>query len=293
MNNQEVIMEFLESIIQSDYLVLVPIIIGLAGITYAYRNQKRITKKEKTRKIRCSGVSYNVISKDHNSFPKLKVHYDNSELSSFSSTRITIKNIGTEILRINDIATKSPLTIKTKSGENELLSYKIVEPTKEINNVVIKKQSETEMRIEFEYIEPNDEIHIEILHTGEKTTDLIGTGKIIGIDKEFSVDAFEQRIDKFLNGGGPQSLINKIIMIPLIISLLIILILTFLVFYFISNIWIRITLTIIVSIFIFRMIRKTNSSMKKLKDVEIEKIFNSMATDKSTVEFVKKLTDAK
>jgi len=118
--------------------------------------------------------------------PNLKITYNDSPVTTLSSTYISFWNAGN--LRINkeDIPEATPLTIKPKEGIN---IYRISELIKEEENsfhlmLDSTHREDLQKRIfhySFEYFAKNEGVKLQIIHSGSSNEDI----EFIGKTKEF------------------------------------------------------------------------------------------------------------
>lgn len=270
-------MELLENIVNSNYLVFIPIVIGLVALLYSIKNQRRNNRLQKFKRLECKGRSYTVVNDESNVFSKLSVMYDGETLNNFTSTRLTITNTGNDVIRNNDISSKSPIQISSVNNKVNILAFEIIPPTKEINNVIIRQEKDT-LNLEFEFLEPKDQIQIEILHTGKSTADLIGSGKIIGIKQEFNIYSLEDHIKKAFN-NNPEAVIKGIFIIIYIFPVLILVIITLIIFLITESINFRV-IAVIISSFLFLFIfRKTSKLSREIDQVDWFKLIEKVSSD--------------
>jgi hypothetical protein len=142
---------------------VIGIILGIIGI-FSYRVSKSIAKPSYQKS------SLRLIGRDEDNLPQdVKVTYKGNEVDRLTKTTLTIWNNGTETLDGSDVVESDPLYISFEAND-KILSYKILKKTKDANSFVLKNcdNGPNKLRFEFEYLDPNDGVVIELLHDSEK-----------------------------------------------------------------------------------------------------------------------------
>lgn len=140
-------------------------IFGLFGIIISIYS---IVKSKKTKKLAANTESTVLISETLNKYENLKISYNNENIESLISSIVRIKNIGSDIVEPTDVAPSSPIIIKTtqKFLFKDASKYEInVSNSK--NTAKLSHISETELILNFDFLNPKDEILITLLHTGD------------------------------------------------------------------------------------------------------------------------------
>lgn len=175
--------KLIKGVVENPYFGLVGFLIGIAGLIFSYYIAKR---DKRSRELKCMIVSTNLIAKSESLFPKLSIKYDNQDLVSFTSTKIRIKNAGTEVLKMSDIAKSDPITFITKTSNNAfLLDFGIIYTSDALNNFSIEKITANSIKLSFDYIEPKDTVVVQLLHTGKENADIEIKGAVIGAKEPF------------------------------------------------------------------------------------------------------------
>lgn len=113
--------------------------------------------------------------------PEVCVTYKGREVERLTKISIVIWNKGTEVLDGDCIVEADPITLKFPNG-SQVLSYKLLKVSKETNGFSVEQVSDSCLRINFKYLDPNDGATIELLHDSEQIyPDFQGTMK--GIPK--------------------------------------------------------------------------------------------------------------
>lgn len=171
--------KLVRDIVANPYFGLIGFIIGLAGLIFSYYVAKR---DRRSKELHCALVSTNIVSKSETLFPKLSITYDDKNLESLTVTKIRIKNTGSEVVKINDIAQADPITFSArKNSDVLLLDFGISYVSDKLNNFELNKSDDNnKVSVKFDYIEPKDFIIVQILHTGKQNNDIEVTGTVIG-----------------------------------------------------------------------------------------------------------------
>lgn len=118
----------------------------------------------------------------------LRILYNNNEVSDLSSTKFVFWNKGKDAIKQTDIASKNPIRI-TIDSEYEILDVFIDKFTNEDNNFTIKKQADGKsVLIVFEFMEQNDGVALQIIHTAPDGNHFTVSGKVISGSKIVFVD---------------------------------------------------------------------------------------------------------
>lgn len=175
--------EFIKSAVANPYFGLIGFLVGLAGLLFSFYIAKR---DRRIKELKCGLVSTNIISKSETLFPKLLIKYDNQELENLTITKISIKNTGTDVLKLDDVAEADPITFSTELAKGvRLLDFGITYVDDELNKFKVERTGENTIRVGFDYIEPKDFVIIQVLHTGKDSNDIKVTGTVIGAKKPF------------------------------------------------------------------------------------------------------------
>jgi hypothetical protein len=151
------------------------IVIGILGI-YSYKISKshglptvqkhslRIIEKEKT-----------AVSDD------LEILFKGKKVERLTKTIIVFWNDGTETINGSDVVASDKISFSFSHGER-ILSSKIICVTRAVNHtsLVNSKDQNNKVNLIFDFLDPNDGVTIELLHTDKKRYPSI-TGTIKGV----------------------------------------------------------------------------------------------------------------
>lgn len=176
--------ELIKSFASNPYVTIIGFGVGLLSFVYAVYVARRDRKhKELSYRV----VNLNVIRDSKSLFPKLDVSYEGKILENFTITKISITNLGSEVIRPEDIAKNEPLTISVDSSEGaELLEYEVLYTSDKNNQFSLQKLESNKVSIGFDFIEENDTVVFQILHTGKNAGEIKVNGAVIGTKKPFS-----------------------------------------------------------------------------------------------------------
>lgn len=176
--------KLIQTITANPYFGLIGFIIGLAGLMYSYYVAKRDHRYKILSRFL---VSTNIISKSETLFPKLLIKYDNLDLENLTVIKISIKNIGTDVIKIDDIAQTDPISFSARpESAVRLLDFGITYESDKLNNFKLQKMDNDKVLVTFDYIEPKDVAIIQVLHTGKENKDIVVNGTVIGAKKPFT-----------------------------------------------------------------------------------------------------------
>lgn len=158
-------------------LGFVGIIVGALGI-FSYKISKSIAKP-------CFQIlSLRLLGRNEDNLPKeVTVLFKGKEVDRLTKTTLILWNNGTEVLDGKDVIPSDPIQIAFDTDDN-ILSYKILKRTKEVNNFRLIKSEEHphQIMVNFDYLDPNDGVVLEMLHNSKKRYPKI-TGTIKGLPK--------------------------------------------------------------------------------------------------------------
>lgn len=122
----------------------------------------------KKKKLLITSNSTILISEDLSNYNGLQISYNNEDVKTLTSTTITIRNIGNDVIEKNDIIPSDPITFTTTnkflSTNNE--EYKVVSSNKKISASLLKND-ESKLQLDFDFINPKNELSVTLLHNGD------------------------------------------------------------------------------------------------------------------------------
>lgn len=156
------------------------LLIGILGIILSFYLYK---KGQETKSPRCFYKTYKNISKlaDEND-SKIKIFYDQKEVTRVFTTYVWIWNNGKKPINKSDIPSQSNITITLSDDEfsPEILDYQIIKTSRDAINFSVSRNSETSLKIAFDFLDQDDGAILEIQHKGSGETELVIDGIILG-----------------------------------------------------------------------------------------------------------------
>lgn len=129
----------------------------------------------KKRQKPCFAMRSNNIVSDYKSlFSPIKITHNGSEIDSLTVTRVAFWNGGRKAFGKKDIAEEDPYTFSMREGNEILDKPEIINMTGKRN---VKIKGDQKIRIDFDFLEKNEYVVIQVLHTGKTSDDLIFEGK--------------------------------------------------------------------------------------------------------------------
>lgn len=117
--------------------------------------------------------------------PRITLFYDNIQQEKIILSKIAIWNKGNKTLNKDDISKRTGLSIKKSNEEGKILDSFITYQTKTANAAHLINLDENTIGLGFEYLDQNDGIVIEVLHTGEEGDYLELVGDIKGCKSKY------------------------------------------------------------------------------------------------------------
>lgn len=157
--------------IQSNWMTIIFGIISIISLIYAFFSY-RVKKPYWDRK------SVTIIKEEtFNKYKRLELLYDKQPIKNFTVSNVVFYNRGREPIRENDVST--PFSICIDDGYL-ILDYKVIYPKEYDQYNVGRNDTGNCICINFKYMEQNDGIVLQILHSGKSGRNINVKGKIIG-----------------------------------------------------------------------------------------------------------------
>lgn len=171
------ILEFFQN---NPWLNAISILLALVGLVltvyYALKG-----KKEKV--PRYSSSTYNLFSETHSTINDLDIKYKGQTLNELNITKFGFWNAGKETIDGSDIAPSSPLFIVPNDGQ--ILKVDLIHQLNSSNNFKVSL-NENLIQINFDYIDQNEGVVIQIFHEQECKFSL--TGDLKGVKEIKSIN---------------------------------------------------------------------------------------------------------
>lgn len=153
-------------------------LIGIPSFVFTiYTWYKGNRKKE----FSFSQDSYWIVKKGKKKIEKLNLLFDGKEIDDLTITKFVIWNSGNEEIRRDDLVSEKPLAIKS-IGKAQILDAQIIVYTESTNKFSITKVESKKATLDFEYVNKNDGVVVQIIHSGSQD-DLLLDCKLKGGEK--------------------------------------------------------------------------------------------------------------
>ena len=136
--------------------------LGIPAFIFAIITRK---KDNKALEFACFTKSNTIVSRGQKRIKKLDVFFDNKSVDNVVVSQIVIWNNGNKTIKREDIASLGPFTIKATNG-TEILNADIVYESDSLYCFKIDKANQNVITLDFEYIDSNRGIVIQLIHTG-------------------------------------------------------------------------------------------------------------------------------
>lgn len=166
-------------------------LIGIIGILIAivtYRKSKigqRLVYQSSATKI---------IGKNQNTPEEIQIYFRGSEVPRVIKTNLVIWNSGNETIKSSHVTKEDPLRIQIEESES-IISYRILKETRHTNKVNLVPDKENVLLFNFDYLDPNDGVRVEILHTDDKNP-VVFKGTVIGMKQDIKSWNTERGVKK-------------------------------------------------------------------------------------------------
>lgn len=227
---------FIETLADNPWLVIVSFIITVLAFIFGFISY---FKSKKVKKPRLESRSLNLLEESAEKIEGLKITYLNENIPNLTITKLAIWNDGNDTIDKNDIASADPLLITAKDTVH-ILEYKIIYQKNECSLFDIEEiESGKQLKVTFDFLDFHDGAVIQLLHTGNSSSDIEFKGTIKGVGKistNHSKNKVNSRIKKIILKLGEKTFfrVNGIIFI---IFGLLLSITEFVTFFWLDNIY--------------------------------------------------------
>lgn len=153
----------LEQLMDNPYAWLILSVCTVLSVIYAiYAGVKGKEKKE----ISYIVNTYEIVHAGKNMIPEVQISYCGQTIDDLAVTRFAIWNSGNRLLNSNDIVDTKPLSITSNDDGSDILDASIIKRSEESNKFTIDKKSAHCAELQFDYIDKQEGIIVQILHTG-------------------------------------------------------------------------------------------------------------------------------
>ncbi len=165
----------LKKMMQNPYIWALLALCTIISLPYAiYVSIKGKIKKE----FSYTSDSNYIIRNGKNTISQLKLTFDDKPIKNLTATKIAIWNSGNQVINATEMVNSKELSIQISSESNEILAAEIIASSEETNQFSLSTNPKS-VKISFDYVEKNDGVVIQVLHTGPQES-LTVTGKIKG-----------------------------------------------------------------------------------------------------------------
>lgn len=155
-------------------------IIGLIGGIIVSFIFYRLSQKKK--ELTYTKFSQVLITNNISEINGLTITFSNKQIKNLITTTIKFESTGKDIIEMNDFALSDPLTIRTNGEfllQDNIISI-LSNNSNPNNSVVPVLKNNSEIKLQFDYLSPNDIMFFTILHTEQIFVDgTMKTGHLI------------------------------------------------------------------------------------------------------------------
>lgn len=124
----------------------------------------------KKKKLLYNTTTNPLITNSMSNIDGLYVSIDGIQIENLSSTTIVFSNMGKDNIDFSDFSTEKPLCINIQNGTfanlKDIDNYVSEKHLKNDNHVNCSKLSDSQIKIDFEFLKPRDNFKVIFLHTG-------------------------------------------------------------------------------------------------------------------------------
>lgn len=166
-------------------LNILSICFGIIGIVGTLFSIYSFIKNYKVKKLKAIIDSTILISDKINEYENLKIAYNKENINSFIKTHIKIENVGTDIIEPSDLTHSSPISISPIDNFlfDDISQLEITASNSNNKVSLIREENNSpSLKVDFEFLNPKDEINIVLFHSGSITVNGDLKGKPITVD---------------------------------------------------------------------------------------------------------------
>ena len=169
----EAIMEFTVS----PWIGFLSLLVAVLGI---FCTVHFFLKSRKRKKPRYALRSTNLVRDFTNQLDALEMTYEAQRISNLTVSRLAFWNEGRDTIDSSDVAEADPLLIITKD-DSEVLDCSVLSTTSEANRMRAKRcEDRKSIKITFDFLDQGEGGVVQILHTGQSSSDLVLEGTVKG-----------------------------------------------------------------------------------------------------------------
>ena len=173
-------------------LMLVFAVLGFLSVFIVYFKTKKARRP-------CYAVSsYNIFTDVVSEVESLEVSYAGKQVGSLTSTKVLFWNKGRETIRKDDLAPSDTLKLETE-GEVRILDAKILHQKNPANRFHVPTPLHTSMLpLAFDFVDRDEGVVIQLLHTGRSSMDIRLTGTVMGAGSPIRKRVYPRSVPDFL-----------------------------------------------------------------------------------------------
>ncbi len=156
----------LEGLMQNPYAWLILAISTVGSLILGIYTW--ITGKEK-RRLTYISSTFTLVNERHEIIPDLCLLFRGKLVTDLTITRYAIWNSGNVVLNGDDVASRKPLRIISVSQESKIIDAAIIMQNEETNMFQIIKRSDKLLELQFDYLNKNDGVVLQVIHTGSSS----------------------------------------------------------------------------------------------------------------------------
>jgi len=175
-----------------DVTTFINYLLALFGIIvsiYAYLQSKEVKDP------RCYYSTYRDIVKLTKKNDDIRLYFRTNEVDRVFTTYLWFWNKGRKPILKSDIPEKSKIALQLSDPSNEfqVLDSRIIKTTRSETDFSIHTTSQNLIEIQFEFLDRNDGVVIEVQHTGSYKTIVESRGIILGANKGIQVKGYDNK----------------------------------------------------------------------------------------------------
>jgi len=150
-------------------------ILGIVAASYFYRKSRYISK------LAYQHEDVTLLGEADAAFPdEVKILFDGKDVPRVTSNKVILWNAGNTTIGASQLVASDPFRIELKEKSSSILKVRIINKTREVNGFRVHEQKDEMFKRElhFDFLDPNDGVVFEIIHSGgRKDLDIKGTIK--------------------------------------------------------------------------------------------------------------------
>lgn len=169
--------QFIESVVSNPWVGFGGVLIGIIGVTitaFIYFKNKKI--KSPCYTIRSNNIVRGLVS----NIEQLTMFYSDEPIENLTVSKIMFWNAGRDTISEQDIANADPLMVYVKD-DYKILNVKIIHIENPVNQFSISTIDDNHIGINFDYIDKDEGLIIQLFHTGKSNEDIEIQGTIKGV----------------------------------------------------------------------------------------------------------------